>query len=243
MFGSFLYLDTDVSRLYNNAYVKDAPKKRGTDAKTDDIFPEIIRKMSLFRKTVRLPKLFLCMLTDRETAGEEFMFAYNRQEAVQTLLKSYASCYDITEFGAEQAPFVAECRYNAENSSYFLIRSAKMWSANSFEYLYLISLDHLSLSAYQEIEKKAYEMGMAQIKPGKDHMYSFITPVILCDSADPEAVRACKRCRIHKSFHFSLHGWMDFHTVLVTFGDGRVVSNMGGTDAAKFMKKALAPKK
>lgn len=170
------------------------------------------------------------------------MFSCNREEALKKLKKSYESCYDIRELTEEEAPFMAECVYYADNSSYFLVRSAKMWSANSFEYLYLISLDHLTLSAYQAIEKEALERGMEKIKPGKDHMYSFITPVILCDRADPEAVRAAKRCRIHKSFHFSLHGWMDFHTVLVTFDDGRVVSNLGGTDAAKFMKKALAPK-
>ena len=55
----------------------------------------------------------------------------------------------------------------------------------------------------------------------------------------PISRKALKKCRIYKSFHFSLHGWMNFHAALVEVADGKVTSNASGHHVAKILKKVL----
>ena len=71
----------------------------------------------------------------------------------------------------------------------------------------------------------------------KRQMYTYLTAVFLCDSCTPEARKALKRCRLYKSFRFSLYGWMDFHTVLLQAGSDLVDTNRSGRSNAKLMKK------
>ena len=68
---------------------------------------------------------------------------------------------------------------------------------------------------------------------------NYITAVFLCDSCDADVIKAIKKTRIYKSFHFSLHGWMDHHTALVELSTGQIDANRGGRHTAKFMKKVL----
>jgi len=78
---------------------------------------------------------------------------------------------------------------------------------------------------------------MQRVKPGPGHMASYITPVFICDTCDEDARKALKKCRIYKSFHFSLHGWMDHHTAVVQVSTGQIDANGGGRHTAKILKK------
>ena len=79
---------------------------------------------------------------------------------------------------------------------------------------------------------------------GKDaHMCTRLVAVFLCDSADQAAVEEIEKCRIYKSFQFSLKGWMEFHTAAIDFGKESVVSNRYGRETAKFLKSVLHPPK
>ena len=80
---------------------------------------------------------------------------------------------------------------------------------------------------------------MERIHVGPGHMASYITPIFICDTCDEAARKALKKCRIYKSFHFSLHGWMDHHTALVELSTGQIDGNLGGRHTANILKKVL----
>ena len=88
-------------------------------------------------------------------------------------------------------------------------------------------------------ESEIHADGMKRIHVGPGHMASYITAVFICDTCDEDARKALKKCRIYKSFHFSLHGWMNFHAALVEVDDGKVTSNASGHHVAKILKKIL----
>ena len=88
-----------------------------------------------------------------------------------------------------------------------------------------------------------YQDGMERLHIGPGHMYSYITPIIVCDTCDEDAVKALKKCHIYKSFRFSLHGWMDFHAAAVIGDSDRIESNRAGRTTAKILKKVLYSKK
>ena len=70
-------------------------------------------------------------------------------------------------------------------------------------------------------------------------MYTYITPVFVCNECDADARKALKKTRIYKSFRFSFHGWMDFHTAVLEVQQNKISSNTGGKPVEKVMKKVL----
>ena len=166
-----------------------------------------------------------------------------RQNIIDTLLKSYEAYYNITDYGTSREPLRALCEYYEHAEKYMVSKKVSLWSADSEEFIYLFDIPHLTLERFEECKKTAYEDGMKQLRIGPGHMYSYITPIIVCDTCDEEAVKALKKCRIYKSFHFSLHGWMDFHVAAVIGDSDRIECNRAGRTTAKILKKVLFSKK
>lgn len=167
---------------------------------------------------------------------------YTREEAIERLLKSYQVYYNINRFEEEQKPLVARCDFFEHSEKYVLSKKAELWSADSEEFLYLLDVPHLTLEIFEKFRDQLHEDGMSRAHIGPGHMYTFITPVFVCDTCDEDARKALKKCRLYKSFHFSLHGWMDYHAAVVELESGRIDTNRSGHTVAKILKKVLYSK-
>ena len=73
----------------------------------------------------------------------------------------------------------------------------------------------------------------AHIGPG--HMYSYITPIFICDKAEPMAAKLLRKFRRYKSYRFSFWGWSEFHTALIECGENKIITNRSG----KCVRKSL----
>lgn len=166
-----------------------------------------------------------------------------RQEAIDKLLKSYVAYYNITMNESEDEHFVARCDFFEFAQKYVLSKKAELWSAKSEEFIYLYNISHLTVDLYEQYINSAYEDGKARMTIGPGHMYSYITPIFICDSMDSEVAKKIKKCRLYKSFHFSLHGWMDVHVAAVTLSDNRIYANSSAHYVTKILKKVLFHKK
>lgn len=171
--------------------------------------------------------------------GQGERMQYTRETAIARLMESYKAYYDIHMFSDGQIPVKARCDFFEHSQKYVLSKKAELWSADCEEFLYLLDIPHLTLAQYEKWRDYIYEDGMGRMQIGPGHMYSFITPVFICDICDEDARKALKKCHIYKSFHFSLHGWMDFHVAVVELSEGRVDANRSGHDTAKILKKVL----
>ncbi|MGN0298579.1 MAG: hypothetical protein ACI4C1_05270 [Lachnospiraceae bacterium] len=164
----------------------------------------------------------------------------SREKVVERLLKSFEVYYNITRFEEErQLPLVALCEFFQHDQKYMVSKKAELWATYNEEFLYLFNLSHLTQKEYQRCLDYAYEDGMRRMNIGPNHMCSSITVVILCDDYDKEAKAALKQCRISKSFHFSLHGWMDVRTVMIPTSEEKFYHNSVGRSNAKILKKIL----
>ncbi len=164
---------------------------------------------------------------------------YTCETAINRLLKSYAVYYNITMFNDERTPITARCDFFEHSQKYIVSKKAELWSANGEEFLYILNIPHLTKELFEKWRDYVYEDGMKLLHVGPGHMYSFITPVFVCETCDEDARKALKKCRIYKSFHFSLHGWMDYHVAVVDLSKGRVDANRSGHQTAKILKKVL----
>lgn len=166
-----------------------------------------------------------------------------QEEAVERLLQYYKVYYNITRYDSDKLPLVAFCEFYEHSQKYVLSQKAELWSENSEEFIYLFRVSHLDAALFRSLKEYAYEEGMKQLHIGPGHMCSVISPVILCDTCDKEALREIRKCRIYKSFHFSLHGWMDFRVAAVILQEERIERNASGHSTAKILKKLLYSKK
>lgn len=171
------------------------------------------------------------------------MQQYTREQAVSRLLDSYRSYYNVTLMDDEQKPLVALCEFFERSEQYVISRKANLWSSESEEFIYLIEIDHLTKEIFEKYRDYAYEDGMKRAHIGPGHMYTYITPIFICDTCDEDARRALKKCRIYKSFRFSLHGWMDFHTAVLEINHNNLITtNSSGKCVGKIMKNILFQK-
>ena len=165
---------------------------------------------------------------------------YTRESAIERLLKNYEPFYDIhMMINGDRSPITARCDFFEHSGQYVISKKAELWSAENEEFLYLVNIQHLTLETFEELKSEIHADGMKRIHVGPGHMASYITAVFVCDTCDEAARKALKKCRIYKSFHFSLHGWMDHHTALVELSTGQIDGNLGGRHTAKILKKVL----
>ncbi len=163
-----------------------------------------------------------------------------RDDYIEKLIRSYESFYTRKE-DPDDAPAELEqlMELDMTEQSYILMKKNVLWSADSHEYCYIFSKDHLTKDDYKRIESYVLEDGLKRIHPGKGHKCSVLSVLIVTDTTESDAKRALKNCRIHKNFRFSLDGWMDMRTGLVELEDKKVSTNMSGHDAAKVLKQLL----
>ncbi len=162
-----------------------------------------------------------------------------RKAVIERLLKSYSAYYNINLFENDQTPIKARCDFFEHSQKYFLSKKAELWSVDDEEFLYLVDIPHLTLPEYEKWRDYIYEDGMKHLNIAPGHMYSFITPVFVCETCDEDARKALKKCRIYKSFRLSLDGWMDFHNAVVEVSTQRIDANRSGHQTAKVLRQVL----
>lgn len=164
---------------------------------------------------------------------------YTREAALNRLMESYKAYFNIDIADNTQEYLRAVCEFFEHTEKYVLSRQANLWAANCEEFVYLFSVEQLTTEIFEKCRDFAREDGMKRAHIGPGHMYTYITPVFICDACQEDARRAVRKCRIYKSFKFSLHGWMDFHAAVLEVGSNRITTNGSGKCVEKVLKNVL----
>ena len=161
-----------------------------------------------------------------------------RENLVERLKKAYSVYYDIEEI-QDGSPLKALCSYHLRDSQYVLMKQAELWAAESHEYLYLWSTDHLDVPLVEEVFRRVTEDGEPRVRPHAQHMYTYLTAVVLYDSADPLALAQLKKLKRRREFKLSLHGWMEFRIAAVDLSTGEITTNRAGRAFGKDLKRMV----
>ncbi len=160
------------------------------------------------------------------------------RECLERLLKAYSHNYDITtdvqlEGGAS---YPAMAHYFLRDEHYLVRRDKQFYATEQHDYTYFHVADHLDLEAAKALTEQTLSVGLAAVKPHKEHMCSFVTLVILADTIDPEAKKVLQRTRFHKNFRLALHGWMEYHIAAMECSTGSFLSNPAGKEARRTLE-------
>lgn len=164
---------------------------------------------------------------------------YSRQEAIEKLIKSYEAYYNVTMDDLAHPDLRAFCEFYEHSGQYVISKKAEIWSASCEEFIYLFETEHLNLENYKSCIEFANEDGMKHAHIGPGHMYTYITPVFICDSCDDDVKKAVRKCHISKSFRFSFHGWMEFRTAMLEVKTNNITNNGSGRSVKKVLKSVL----
>ena len=159
-----------------------------------------------------------------------------RDTLLARLSEAYTAYFDV-EPVQDGSPLKALCAYHSRGSQYVLIKKAELWAAGTHEYLYLYSLPRLDFTSLVELQARTLEDGMPRIRPHSQHMCTYLSAVVLCDQADPDALAQLQKLKKHRDFKLSLHGWMEFRIAAVDCSTGEFTVNRSGKLILKDLKR------
>ena len=145
-----------------------------------------------------------------------------RDTLLARLSEAYTAYFDV-EPVQDGSPLKALCAYHSRGSQYVLIKKAELWAAETHEYLYLYSLPRLDFTSLVELQARTY-----------------LSAVVLCDQADPDALAQLQKLKKHRDFKLSLHGWMEFRIAAVDLSTGDIATNRSGKDLGKSLSGLVA---
>ena len=165
-------------------------------------------------------------------------------QQLEKLLNAYSHQYDIArDVEEEGAAWPATATYYLRDENYLLSKKHVLSAVEQHEYVYFHVTDHLdaeSLMAEMDLSRR---VGLANVKPHKDHMFSFVTLVVLANTIDPEAQKLIKQTRFRKNYRMTFHGWMEYHVAAMEVSTNRFFSNPAGKGARKILEQNFAPEK
>lgn len=171
-----------------------------------------------------------------------FMDQLNPQ--LQRLLNAYSHICDLEgPVSAEGITFPATAHYYLRDENYLISKQHVLSAVEQHEYLYFYTADHLHADDLREIADLAKRLGLARVKPHKDHMFSNIGLILLANTIDPEAAKLIKKTRFRKNYALTFHGWTEFQLAALDVTNHCFYSNPAGKEARKILEQNFAPKK
>ncbi len=164
-----------------------------------------------------------------------------KETFLQKLMPSYESYFDIqydVQVGSRQYPATAE--FHSRSEKYVLVRSAKIWATEMNEYAYFAFADVPTLDDYQSLKLDVLKSGLSQIKPHSEHMYSYVSLILVADLLPQEVIKEIQKTKYHKTFLFSLHGWMYLRIAAVDLSNGKVYSNQRGNELLPLLQNIFS---
>jgi len=165
-------------------------------------------------------------------------------ELLEKVLKSYESYFDVTRDSEyEGLSVAAEAAFHSRSEKYVLVKKAQLWAAEAHEYAFFVMAEHLdekTLNTYRDVILKE---GLSRVKPVKDHMYTYVTMIIIADETDDGIEKAVKKIRHHKDYMLSFHGWSDFRVAVYDTKAESVITNRAGSDLEKMFASVTDKKR
>lgn len=152
------------------------------------------------------------------------------------ILDEYEKSFDIyKEYEIGDRKVSAYGYFNSHSEKYLLVREVQLWETKAFEHIFFIQSDNLDSSTLEDflslipnhIEPKLVRRG--EKYPEKNHMYSYVTLVILGKNIDNfKVLERVKRYKYEKSYLFSFRGYLQSRIVLIDTNNKNIYTNKSG---------------
>lgn len=169
------------------------------------------------------------------------------QEFLEKLLESYQSAFDITRpFDVKGDTYDAYAAFNVTSAKYVLVKKAELWRANCYEHALFSCRETLSR---QDLERFKAEI-IDYIEPElvragkncmeKDHMYTYITGIFLCEQGISEEVeKEIRKFQFFKNYRLGIRGYAEARLLVFDMKKHKVLGNRAARELIKGYKKVF----
>lgn len=166
---------------------------------------------------------------------------------LKKLLDIYNDSFDIEEnYLIADAIYDAYGYCNITNSKYVLVKKAELWRALCFEHILFKKvraltaddIDVLNRNITGYIEPVLIRKGGKY--PQKDHMYSYITCVFICEEGiSQEVAKIIRKTKFFKNYLLSVRGYCELRLVAVDIKNQKIIGNAAAKSLINDYKKFL----
>lgn len=172
--------------------------------------------------------------------------SFDRAAFLDKLRDSYEYYYNVETHDPDESsgvPLAISAEFHARDEGYVLTKKAKIWAAESNEYVFIFSAPSFDQDTACHCIDYALTDGTARIKPHSEHKNSFIIAIFVADELNfPVQKEICSR-KFDRSYKMGFHGWSALKTATIDMEKEMIATNRLGEDIGKFLKKLLRSEK
>lgn len=168
-------------------------------------------------------------------------------EFLKVLTETYENTFDLYKpYVIEEKKYPCYGYFFSHNEKYVLTREAKLWEAEAFEHIMFLTCEKIGKEQCNEAKfliQDYFEpvlVRQGEKNPKKNHMYSFLTVVIISEEEIPKEIQRCiEKYQFEKVYMFNFRGYSQGRLAAVDLKSQRVYSNRGGRVLKKHYKQIL----
>ncbi len=162
------------------------------------------------------------------------------QEVLDNLILQYEGYFNIERphiYGDRE--ILAYAQYTQRMEKYLLVQRAQLYATESYEHVFFIHVAHLDETTWEKEKSIAIQAEKDYVVAHNEHMYSYITLVLLCDTIDDDVVKAIRRMHYTKNYKFSIQGYSTVRVAAMDLSNDTIVTNARGREIRKVLENAL----
>ena len=178
-----------------------------------------------------------------ERAVAEHVAALDGQPVLRSsddIRKAHEAFFDVHrdyEFAGKSFPGFAE--FHSFGEQYVLVKRAKLWEANSHEYLFFVYAETFDEAQLDEWVRFMKTRGLEKVTSEPNHMSSGLALVVIADDCTEGVKRAVRRVRFRKNFALGFRGWADLRVAIADLSTHCVYANAAGKQVASTVEANL----
>ncbi len=162
------------------------------------------------------------------------------QNALEQILEAYRRYFDIVRNHTLLGTTLpAMAKYYSRGERYVLTKRAKLWAMECYEYALFFTPAQLGSDGLRQITNYLEACEEHLVNPHSEHMYTYITGIILTDSL-PEGISSLvSKYKWRRSYRLSFRGWCHIRLAVLDVSTGTVATNWDGKELRKTLRAAL----
>lgn len=166
-----------------------------------------------------------------------------REVYLDRLLAKFGGSFDVyMPYTIQDTEYKAYAYFHNHQEKYVLVESANLWSTDCYEHVLFMDADSIDGEMFERAKNVIEQYFEPELVrkgekyPAKNHMYSFLTVVMVGRRFSDNSVSSqIRKYRFEKGYQFNIRGYSMGRMVAVTLEDEKVFCNA----SAKKSKKAF----
>lgn len=173
---------------------------------------------------------------------EEGQTKTERELVIERLLVSHETWFNVYrdyEYGGRQ--FAGYAEFHEHGEQYVLVKRAKIWEVDAFEYMFFESAERLDEELLANLVEFMTTKAINKVHPDPNHMTSYLSLVVVTDHMADGMEKVVRKTKFRKNFALGIRGWADLRLAVVDLSTRSVITNSQGKELRSTLEANLAP--